>query len=154
MVHQMDESPGIPAQPEELCPGLTFEWLFDGRGFAFCAKNSSRLVVDTWYDKMVANAATWPANQAMFVLNDFSAEDCTMTPYNRQKNQEMVKLFPEIPNYGAVVMKRNVTMVLVRLFLKSVTKTGTTQLFFSRAEAIAWLQQQMVMYDNRGIMTL
>ena len=128
---------------EELVPGLTFEWIFDRRAAAFSAQHTSRELVDAWANKIIELNDIWPRDHSFYILNDFSGKDCASTPYNQQKNRELVKMFPYRKTVSALVVKQNLTMQLSRLFIRALPGTKNVYLSFSRAEALAWLKKQI-----------
>src|SRR5262249_35692149 len=125
---------------EELHQGLTFQWIFDRRGVAFYAENATRGLVDAWADKLTEIGKTWPANRPFIVLNDFSGKDCAVTPYNQQKNRELLKLYPHLHSVTAVVVKHSLAMQMSRLFIRVIPRTkADIHLCFSRDEGMSWL---------------
>ena len=130
---------------EELTPGLTFQWLFDRQVMAFYAEHSARTVVDVWADKIISVCHTWPPSRRLLMLNDFSGKNCAMTPYNQQKNRDLLKMFPHIQVANVTVVKQNLTMVLARLFLRAISgeKDKQVLLTFSRDEGLDWLKKQI-----------
>ncbi len=129
---------------EVIHPGLHFQWLFGGQCFSFSADHTSRGLVDAWAGKVISVVKEFPAGRIGFSINDFSGKDCSTTPYNRQKNMEIIRAFPHVQAWTALVMQRNVTSQLTRLFIRAVP-TGKLQanMFFSHVEALNWIRLQM-----------
>jgi hypothetical protein len=142
----------LKASPlEELASGLSFQWIFDHRAVAFYAQNTKRELVDAWFYKVIDIAKSLPENRVLFVLNDFSGKDCATTPYNRQKNRELLEMFPNRRTTTAVVVKENLTMQLSRLFVRVLPRRKVNvYLSFKREEAIDWLKQQLENYENNN----
>jgi hypothetical protein len=139
----MVQSTSAP-QVEELHPGLTFQWILDRRGIAFYAENSTRGLVDAWADKLIEIAKAWPRNLPLVVLNDFSGKDCAVTPYNQQRNRELLKMFPDLRIVTAIVVKQSLTMHMSRLFIRVIPKSkADVYLTFSRHEGLAWLKKRL-----------
>jgi hypothetical protein len=132
---------------EELVPGLTFQWLFDKRAIALSAEHTSRELVDAWADKIIEINKLWPDDRCLYILNDFSGKDCVSTPYNQQKNRELMKMFPHRKSVTALVVKQNLTMQLSRLFIRAIPGNKKIYLSFNRDEALAWLKKQI---DNEA----
>src|ERR1041384_8255743 len=123
---------------ETLCPGLTFQWILNHKAMAFYAEHTARSLVDTWADKLIEVARTWPETSTMFVLNDFSGKDCAVTPYNQQKNRELMKMFPRHRTVTAVIVKQSLTMQLSRLFIRVIPSSkASVYLSFSRIDGSA-----------------
>src|SRR5687768_12055272 len=136
----------LEASPlEELCSGLTFQWLFNRRAFALYAEHSSHKLVDVWAEKIIDITTSWPRNRTLFILNDFSGKNCTMTTYNQQKNRELFRMFPGYKTVNALVVRQNLTMQLIKLFIRAVPSERPIHLSFSREEATRWLKHQIDM---------
>jgi len=139
MVKSADVSP-----LEVLHTGLTFQWIFDGKGIALYAENLSRGLVDAWANKLIEVGKTWPIDRPFIVLNDFSGKDCAVTPYNQQRNRELLKMFPQLRAVTAIVVKQSLTMHMSRLFIRVIPQTrAEVYLSFSRDEAMAWLRKRL-----------
>ena len=136
---------------EELCPGLTFQWLFNGYAIGMYAEHSSHKLVDMWANKIIEISQTWPQNRPFFILNDFSGKDCSVTPYNQQKSRELLNMFPELKTYNALVVKQNLTMQLTRLFIRTIPGNRLVHLTFSREDAIVWLKKQIDIYREAQV---
>ncbi len=140
----------LAASPlEELCPGLTFQWLFNKRAFAFYAQHSSVHLVDIWFNKCVEIIQAWPENQPIFTLNDFSGKDCMTTPYNQQKNRELSKLVPPMGGFSAVVVRHSFSMQLSRLFVRILPSSHHVHLTFHRDEGLLWLKKQLDLHAQQ-----
>jgi hypothetical protein len=136
----------LDASPlEELCSGLTFQWLFNRRAFALCAEHSSHKLVDVWAEKIIEITKTWPKDRTLFILNDFSGKNCAMTTYNQQKNRELFRMFPGYKTVNALVVRQNLTMQLIKLFIRAVPSDRPINMYFTREEATSWLMKQVDM---------
>lgn len=127
----------------ELVPGLTFEWIFEGRGIMFKAQHSSHELVDAWANKVIEVSRNWPRDRRLFILNDFSGPACVTTPYSQQKNRELIGMHPYLQTYVAVVVRQNLTMQLSRLFVRALSRQRPIFLSFSQDEAMAWLRKHL-----------
>jgi hypothetical protein len=128
---------------EDLCPGLTFQWLFNRQAFGMYAEHSSHKLVDIWADKILEVTRTWPKDRTIFVLNDFSGKDCAVTTYNQQKNRELLRKSMGHKVVNALVVKQNLTMQLTRLFIRALPKDKPIYLTFTREDALSWLKKQI-----------
>ena len=135
--------------PETLCPGLTLQWLFDRRVYAFTAQHSKRELTDMWFQHAVRLLNEWPANLPLFGLNDFSSPECQSTTYNRAKTQEMIALGKNRTSYVATVLKPGLTLQLSRLFARAVPdKNIHVMIAGNRADALIWLKHQLDLYTE------
>ncbi len=128
---------------EEISPGLTFQWLFDKRAIGLYAQHASRQLVDAWANKIMELAETWDVNRPYFALNDFSAKDCVVTPYNQQKNRELWGMYPHLKSVSATVVQQNLTMVLTRIFIRTLPNNKNVHLCFSRNDGLLWLKNKV-----------
>jgi hypothetical protein len=126
---------------ETLHPGLTFQWLFNEQVMVFTAQHTSRELVDAWAARIMQLANSWPSGRVMYTINDFSARDCAVTPYNRQKNTELLASHPEIAFASAIVLQPNATYYLTRLFVRIVPQRNKVLVTTSRNEAIIWMKR-------------
>lgn len=142
----------IDASPlEKLHPGLTFQWLFKGQAFGMYAEHSSHKLVDVWADKITEITRVWPKHRTLFILNDFSGKDCTVTTYNQQKTRELFRLFSGYKTVNALVARQNLTMQLIKLFIRAIPGDRPIQLCFTRYDAMIWLNKQIE--KDRGAQT-
>jgi hypothetical protein len=135
------------APPEELVPGMTFQYLFNRQAIQFVASNSSRPVTDAWVDKVRAVAKDWPKDQTIFILNDFSCKDCVQTPYGRARSQELMKADTGLKVVSVMVVQNNLTMQLSRLFIRAVQRPYfRIHLTFNRDDGLIWLKKHIDEY--------
>src|SRR5262245_20740737 len=108
--------------PEEIAPGLTFQWLFNRQAILFIATNSSRAVTDAWVGKVLSVAKDWPPEQPFFVINDFSCEECVQTPYGRARSRELMDNNLILKSINVPILQNNLTMQLSRLFVRAIQR--------------------------------
>jgi hypothetical protein len=128
---------------EELTPGITFQWLFDGKVAAFCAKNATRPVVDAWIGKLMEISDRWDPSKTLYTLNDYSAKDCVMTSYNQQRIRELSGKYPHLNNYSVTIVQQNLTMVIAKMLVRTMPNRDRVQLVFKYDDAIHWLKSTM-----------
>jgi len=135
----------LGAGPVELIhPGLAFQWLFHGRCFSFSADHTSRSLVDAWAEKIHSIVKNYSPGRASFSVNDFSGKDCATTPYNRQKNTEILRTYPHIQSYSALIMQRSASMQLAKFFIRTVpARNMHADIFFTYPEALNWIKRQI-----------
>jgi hypothetical protein len=135
---------------EELTPGLTFQWLFDGKVAAFCAKNATRPVVDAWIGKQIEISDAWDASKPLYTLNDYSAKDCVMTSYNQQRIRELTGKYPHLNNYSVTIVQQNLTMVIAKMLVRTMPNRDKVQLVFKYEDALRWLKSKMA--ENEAVL--
>jgi hypothetical protein len=132
-----------PSPLEELSPGLTFQWIFDGKGIAFYAQHSSRELMDAMTDRLSECLGAWGKSRKLYVLVDFSAKDCVVTPYNQQKIRALSKIYPDTETYSAVIVQQNLSMILSRILIRTLPSGKNTHLCFNKQEGINWLKNKI-----------
>ncbi|GAB4551959.1 MAG: hypothetical protein OHK0023_19490 [Anaerolineae bacterium] len=132
-------------EPEILLPDeLSFQWLFYGQVFCFVARNSSRRLADAWAKRILDLASTWDTAQLMISYHDFSDPRCVMTPYVRAKNEEMVRLYPNINTFSVAVMNPNLlTWLLSQATRVNVGEHRISRLFTNHDQALHALQAKL-----------
>jgi hypothetical protein len=131
--------------PEEL----SFCQILNGKAIAFVASNATRRVVDAWISKQMELMKTWDANRISFMLNDFSAPSCVVTPYARERINDLVKASPHITAYTTTVLARSalsMPVVLLSNALNSASRRRSksqNMIFYKHDDAVQWLQRRL-----------
>ena len=141
----------LQATPMEiLVPGgLSFQWILNGKALAFVAANATRRVVDAWMDKQTELLKSWDPNRVAFMINSFSAPDCVMTPYARQRLGDLVKHSAHIKSLSCTIIARSalgMPVVLASNAINSITRyrTGSqNMIFYKHDDGVRWLQRRI-----------
>jgi hypothetical protein len=116
--------------------------------FSFSADHSSRGLVDAWANKIMSIIKDFPAGKISYSINDFSGKDCATTPYNRQKNTEILRAYPHIQSYSALIMQRNASMQLARLFIRAMpSRNMHANIHFEHVDALKWIKRQIDQHE-------
>lgn len=126
--------------------GAKLEWLCDDRIAAFCLENTSPAVVDAWYETSREVIQNWPETRPYLILERFT--NLGLTPYNRQRAEELATIIPDHMNGRvAVVISRGVLGYGIRMFganrLKALIPNITFEFFFEEAKALEWLEEAL-----------
>lgn len=122
--------------------GVSYQWLDEKRILKFVLRDVSRDTIDKWYSLLFDLIKNWPAEQPYLVLYDMRQENVTMTPYLRQKASEMNELRQEVKGRIAVVLQPNMTVYLLRFFVRMRRRSSrVTSLFLSEEAALQWLRE-------------
>lgn len=124
--------------------GVKLEWLCDGRIAAFYLENTSPEAVDAWYEASREVIQNWPETKPYLILERFT--DLGLTPYNRQRAEELATLIPDhMDGRVAVVISRGVLGYGIRMFganrLKALIPNITFEFFFEETKALEWLEE-------------
>ncbi|MCE7949287.1 MAG: hypothetical protein DYG88_17855 [Chloroflexi bacterium CFX4] len=141
----------LQAAPMEiLVPDeLSFRWILNGKAIAFVSFNATRRVVDAWINKQMEMLQTWDTNRISFMLNDFSAPSCVVTPYARERINELVKSSPNITAYTTTILGRTALSMPVVLLSNAINSASRrrnksqTMIFYKHDEAVQWLQRRL-----------
>lgn len=126
--------------------GVTLEWLYDGQVAAFQVESTDPTVVDTWYEMSLEVLQSWPETKPYLVLERFT--NLGMTPYNRQRAEEIASFIPQyLFGRVAVVISRGVLGYGIRMFganrLKALIPNLTIEFFFEEDKALEWLKKAL-----------
>jgi hypothetical protein len=132
----MATSPSI----EQLSPHLTREWLFDRRVVIYAFNSSDRDTIDLWAETCKADILACPSDMPFLVLHDFSAKGIMVSPYGRDRAEELAHFHPEVTGRAAVLLPPTIASHLIRLFMIQKPHTcRERKMFESRDAAIKWL---------------
>jgi hypothetical protein len=132
------------AEPREIIPGLTVEEVADGDILVVNINDSSRAMVDAFVDFAVKHMQSTAHKKFDYMLADQSNSFAAFnTPYGKARLQELMKDVTEgKQSYVAMVLPKSFAMQLAQIFLRAIIREGTTtRIFFTRQEALAWLEQ-------------
>lgn len=134
---------------ENLGAGVTREWLHDGQIVVFALEHVQREAVDTYIDTYMGTLRAWSVSQPFLMLLVAQQTNIFITPYFRKRLNEAIPLARSRKLHGrlAVVVLKNPLLQVVRLFIKAnYSKHRDTiepQLFFTREEALVWLEEML-----------
>lgn len=137
-------SPPSANQIEQIGPGVTLEWLYEGRIGVLAVSSVERQAIDCWSKTAISLLAERPPDQPHLVVHDVSADGLALTPYIRKKARETVGYYPDAPGRTAVVVRRGAVSILMQLFVNSLAQLirgRPTRVFFSREDAVSWLAE-------------
>lgn len=125
----------------EVILGLTLETLYDGRIEIWTATNSSKEVTEKWYANSREVLESWTdLNRPYLALLDMSR--VVLTPFGRAKASDLAEVRPEIKGRVAIVVSASTMGHMTRLFVdRSLDKTRERRVFFSRDDALRWLEE-------------
>lgn len=127
----------------EVVPGLTLETLYDGKIYIWTASQSSKEVIDAWYRAASEMLENWDDMTAPYlVLLDMSR--VVLSVYSRRRASAMAEIRPDVNGRTAVVVAATTMGHMTRLFVdKTLQKTRERRVFFSREDALFWLEEAL-----------
>jgi hypothetical protein len=128
----------------EVSPGITLEWVSDGKIALFTHTTMARASVDLWAQHMFGLMTEWPTDRPFATLQDSGFQGAAFTPTMRKHSERFITYRPELVMYTALVLPRNMTAQFVQLFYRAMRKPNrVTEIFFTREEAMAWLEKRL-----------
>jgi hypothetical protein len=140
-------------QKQELCPRLTLEYLHNGKIWTYTfgrrspsTQGSSRSVIDVWVNSVKDQVAAMAPGVTWYRLNDFSQTHMNPSPYFVTKLSEIGKHRPDLSGYSAYVIPQNIFTQVIQNLTYRIPRPGNikTHLFFTRGEALAWLEDHLM----------
>ncbi len=94
---------------------------------------------------MLKTLDEWPAGQAYITLQDFADNAISFTPLLRSYVDKVSVTRLDVAHYKALVMPQTFLAQFAKTFTRLRNKPGKfeMQIFFSRAEALAWLWDKL-----------
>lgn len=129
---------------EQVKSPITVEYCFNDQIVVVTAKDTHRETVDAWFDIMVSIGAAWPKDKPLYVLLDFSAKDCTVTPYARARNEALRKVDFGLTVYTALILASTMAIYLSTIFVRAMGQSDKVYFSRSRADALQHLQAQII----------
>ena len=126
----------------EVIPGLTLETLYDGRIEIWIASRTSKEITDCWYQNSAKTLENWQDIQQPY-LTMLDMSRVVLTPYGREKAAAPSKVQPDIQGRVAVVIMASTMGHMTRLFVNNMPKTRQRRVFFSRGDAMLWLEEAL-----------
>ncbi|PJF37372.1 MAG: hypothetical protein CUN49_00750 [Candidatus Thermofonsia Clade 1 bacterium] len=141
----------IQATPVEILvpEALSFQWILNGKALAFVAANATRQVVDAWVAKQLELLKTWDPNRIAFALNSFAAPDCVVTPYARQRLNDLVRQTARITSRSCTIIMRSALGMPVVLMSNAINSAARRYMksqnvvFYRHEDGIRWLQRRI-----------
>jgi hypothetical protein len=140
----MDSSSSSSPLVEQLGPGVTLERLAEGQIFVFTLSDVSRPTIDTWVAAVKNVTAGWPRHRPYFALNHFAGKNVSLSPYLRAAIKDLATYRPAQSGFIAAVLPRTFFAQLMTLLLPAMNRGNMiSRIFFSREEALAWLEKAL-----------
>ena len=128
---------------EQLAPGVTIEWLHDKKIIVVTSHDTARTSVDSWMNRSADILQNWPSDRPYLCAIDASDPNVTRTPYSQGRLKELRTLRPDLKRYMALIPPKTYVMQLMQLSMKLPTSREEMKIFFTRDEAIKWLQSKI-----------
>jgi hypothetical protein len=141
----MNDQPMPPVsapEVEQIAPNLFREWACDRQIVIYTVRDISRDTIDAWAKLILDTIDTWPAGHPFLALFDLNFPEASLTPYVRDRLGEVMDSQHNLKGRTVLVMRKGFLVNLARIYLRN-RKLGIRerQIFFSREEGLAWLEQ-------------
>ncbi len=132
-------------QTTDLGHGVTYQWIENERILVVRMGEPTREAVDIWANFMLDLFKNWPANKRLLTLQDQSSDKMTVTPYMRQRANEVDQASAKLATDGrlAMVLYKSITTTIVKLVANSFGSQNRSierRFFTNTDEALAWLK--------------
>lgn len=133
----------------EIVPGLTMEWLFDGRVYIATLSSIKHQTVDAFVDLNKQIIQHYPPNEFALTVQDVSAANLTITSHLRQRVGEIWEAMrvQELEGYMAFVVNRGPLAALTKLFISTsnrfVANKMSLDFFTERDKAITFVKNKL-----------
>jgi hypothetical protein len=135
-------SPEASPAIEAVAPGITLEWLHDGRIPVFTMATVARTSIDAWIERLKKLTQEWQADRPFLSMHDISDRNVGATPYFRARVEEIPTWRPEGEAHIALVLPRTIQGKVIQMFVQA-RKGQPVRIFFTREEGLAWLQSHL-----------
>lgn len=140
--------PGGPGDQtgEKIAPGVTREWLAEGRVVKYTLTNTLVDSLEAWAETAIQTMEAWPPDRPYLAIHDVSAPAVILTPHARRCSQRIASAAPALKGRVAVIVPRGALGHLLRIFLNRLMINSGKRLlkaFFSQEEALAWLEEAL-----------
>lgn len=131
---------------QTIAPGVTIQWLYDGRILIRSLSTIERDSIDVFTDFFIQHALNWPPERPFLELTDF--RQTTTTPYLGKRMRDLMQVMPKnLHGRSASILPSGVIGHLMKTFLdRSVShslKAMEFHIFKDREMAIAWLAEAL-----------
>lgn len=134
--HSLAEAPISSPSPE---------FLYDGRIVVYRITMMDRKTVDEHFAQVREIITNWPSDRPYLALHDYAAGNfMTMTPYVREKKEEMAEVRPDLKGFQAMVLPSASMAFFGNLAMRMVNKSKRVpQMFSNRQAALDWLVSKL-----------
>jgi hypothetical protein len=127
--------------------GVTLEWFDEGEIAHFVLVNCRRETVDAYIDTNLLLLKHWDLSVDMRIFHDISHPDVSLTPYFRQRLNDIIPVINETGVHGvsAVLMSKGFLETVIAFFGNAFnrrTPNFKQRYFTDRTKALAWLQSE------------
>src|SRR5258707_7235147 len=119
----MDAPSQVPlSSVETLAPGVRVQdqRLANVTLFLFTITDLSRVSIDVWIARIIAETDKQPRNMPTFWLHDATAcKTMSMSPYLRHNITNLIRRYPDRVGYNAIILPKTFVVQVIALFIKN-----------------------------------
>ena len=133
----------VLTEPEIYTSNVTRQWVVGYPIVIIKISDVTRSSVDQWFEIC---KRTMEENEGdhVFALHDLTTKAMGFTPYSQAKSTELLRLYPELKVYTALLLQKTVIAQFIKHFLRFYSPGHhTVMIFFDREEALDWLFTKM-----------
>lgn len=107
-------------------------------------RDAHRATIDAWVDFGIELREEWPEGQMLLILVDLADSDFSFTRYATKRAQDMMTVRPDIDERVAVIVPSTALGRLIEVSMQLANRMARVgiNVFKTREEAVAWLQQE------------
>jgi hypothetical protein len=134
---------------EKITPKLSLQWLHQDQLVLYQVQDTTLATVDALIESQIAVIRAWPQAKPFRMVQDLSAPAVVLSPYFRQRLDEVADAFRErnLSGYSAVILPDSVVYRVYTTFGRMVSRRagpGMKQAYFmDKQEALAWIEQPL-----------
>src|SRR4030042_2161438 len=112
-------SPEASPSIETIAPGITLEWLHEGKIPVFTMATVARASIDAWIERLKKLTFEWAADRPFLSLHDISDKNVGATPYFRGRVEEIQTWRPEGEAHIGLVLPRTIQGKVIQMFVQA-----------------------------------
>jgi hypothetical protein len=141
----LSDSLPTPDSVEDVAPGLTIEWYSNHRIAAFILTTVTQSTIDAFIEAVHQVEQNWAEEQPRLFLYDFAHKEVSLTPYLRQRIEDITTKVMAYEGRTAFVIAKDIISHSMRLFVVTNFQRSqqNTDIFFTREAGLKWLMETL-----------
>jgi len=122
--------------------GLTIGVIDEGNVVCTTMKIANEQTIKAWGEEMCALQSYWPAEQIIYILNEFPSFPAKLLNFAMSQARAVVATSKNSQSYVALIIPRDLTGQIAEFAIRAarfVERRQRMQIFFKRSDAVRWL---------------